>query len=149
MTRSGAARNIAAFAIVVVACPASLFVTVALGCAALGYTGRCAMDSAFLSPIILMAAGFVAGILTRGWMGFAIVVVGVVLGMFALLFVSDALGHPVPIDPISAVIATIWFMTPTLFSYGIGRAAMLFVGWAMKPEDAPAVEPQPTEASPG
>jgi hypothetical protein len=138
-------RNVAAFILVVVACPASLFVTVALGCAALGYTGRCAMDSALLSPIILMAAGFVAAILTRGWMGVAIVVTGVVIGMLALLFVSEALGHTVPIDPISATIASIWFLTPTLFAYGVGRAVMIIVAWALKPEDAKAVEPQPAD----
>ena len=149
MTRSGAARAIAALVIVGVACPASLCVTVELGCAALGYTGRCAVDSALLSPIVLLAAGLVAGILTRGWMGLAAVVAGVVLGMFALLFVAEALDHPVPIDPISATIATIWFMTPTLFSYGIGRAVMLLIAWATKPDDAAAAEPQSTEARSG
>jgi hypothetical protein len=140
------ARNLIAFILVIVACPASLYVTVGLGCAALGYTGKCAMDSAVLSPIILMAAGFIAGILSRGWTGILIVVFGVVIGMFTLLFVADALGNPVPIDPISGAIAGVWFMTPTLFSYGVARGVMRIIGWAMKPEDAKAVEQQSTEA---
>jgi len=140
------ARNLVAFILVIVACPASLYVTVGLGCAALGYTGKCAMDSAVLSPFILMAAGFIAGVLSRGWTGILIVVAGVVIGMFLLLYVSEALGHPVPIDPISAVIAAIWFMSPTLFSYGVARGIMLLIGWAMKPEDAMEAEPQPAEA---
>jgi hypothetical protein len=146
MHRSPLARNLVAFILVIVACPASLYVTVALGCAALGYTGQCAMDSALLSPIVLLAAGFTAGLLTRGWTGLAIVVVGVVIGMFLLLFVAVALDHPVPIDPISATIGAIWFLTPTLFSYGVGRAVMLVIGWALKPEDAKAAEKQPVDA---
>ena len=146
MHRVPLVRNIVAFVLVVVACPASLYITVALGCAALGYTGKCAMDSAVLSPIILMTAGFIAGILSRGWTGILIVVAGVIVGMFALLYVSEALGHPVPIDPISGAIAGIWFMSPTLFSYGVGRGVMRIVGWALKPEDAKAPEAQPTEA---
>lgn len=149
MARYALARSIAALVLLIVACPASLFGSVALGCGFVGYTGRCAMDSALLSPVILAAAGLIAGILMRGWTGLAIVLGGVVLGMFALLFVSEAMGHPVPIDPIQATIATIWFITPTALGYGIGRAAMRVVGWATSPEDAPATEPQPSEARSG
>jgi hypothetical protein len=147
--RIALARNVAAFVVIVVACPASLFVTVALGCAALGYTGRCALDSALLSPVVLLAAGFVAGLLTRGWTGLAIVVSGVIAGMFVLLFVAAALGNPVPIDPISATIGAIWFMVPVLFSYGIGRGVMRLIGWALKPADAATADPAPTEVRPG
>ena len=148
MARSAIARNIAAFVLVVVACPASLYLSIALGCGIVGYSGRCAMDSALFSPVILAAAGLGAGILARGWTGIVIVLVGVVVGMFALLFLSEALGRSLPIDPIQATIATIWFLTPTAFGYGIGRAGMRIVGWAMKPEDAPATESAPGEASP-
>lgn len=149
MARYALARGIAALVLLVVACPASLFGSVALGCGVAGYTGRCAMDSALLSPVILVAAGLIAGILMRGWTGLAVVLGGVVIGMFALLYTSEAIGHPVPIDPIQATIATIWFVTPTAFGYGVGRAGMRVVGWAMDREDAPAAEPQPSEARSG
>ena len=146
MHRFPLARNVIAFILVIVACPASLYITVTLGCAALGYTGKCAMDSAVLSPVILMTAGFIAGVLSRGWTGIFIVVAGVIVGMFTLLYVSEALGRPVPIDPISGAIAGVWFMTPTLFAYGVGRGVMLLIGWAMKPEEPKAPESPPVKA---
>lgn len=146
MTRYAPARHIAALVVVTVGCPAALFGSVVLGCGAVGYTGRCAMDSLIMSPIILLVAGIIAAILSRGWAGILAVVGGVILGMLLLFFASDAMGRPLPIDPVQAVIASIWFMVPTLFGYGVGRGVMLTIGWAMKPEAAKAVETQPAEA---
>lgn len=59
-------RDIAALLLVAVACPAALFGGALLGCAAQGLTASCALTGILVSPILLLAAGAVAGILTRG-----------------------------------------------------------------------------------
>ena len=115
------ARDIAAIILVAVACPVALFGGALASCAAQGLTPSCAVNGVLVSPILLLAAGAVAGILTRGWRGLGLVGVGVVLGLIAVPLVAMAAGNPVPIDPVQGVIAMIWFLPPVALGYGIAR----------------------------
>ena len=76
---------------------------------------------AYISPVLLMAAGVIAGISSRGWTGLLITFVGTVIGMSVILVLSFGIGEPVPVDPISGVIATVWFFAPIAIGYGAGR----------------------------
>lgn len=114
-------RDLIAFAIIVVACPVALFGGSMVGCVGQGFSSACALNAVFISPVVLMAAGVAAGIASRGWTGFVLVFIATVVGMAAVLGLSYAGGTPVPLDPISGVIATVWFFAPVALGYGIGR----------------------------
>lgn len=119
--RHGLLRDILATLIIAIACPAAVFGGSMVGCIVDGFSARCAMNAAFISPFLLVAAGALAGTSTRGWTGLLLVYVGGVIGMTSILVLSYAVGRPVLVDPISAIIATIWFMAPVTFGYGVGR----------------------------
>ena len=114
-------RGLAALALVAVACPVALFGGALLGCAAQGLSTSCAINGVLVSPVLLVFAGLVASLLTRGWVGLGFVILGVLAGMVAIPIVASIAGNPVPIDPVQGVIATIWFMPPVLIGYGLGR----------------------------
>ena len=122
------ARDIATVILVAVACPVALFGGALASCAAQGLTPSCAINGVLVSPVLLLAAGALAGILTRGWSGLGLVVVGVVLGLIAVPLVAGAAGNPVPIDPIQGVIAMIWFLPPVALGYGIARGIARLIG---------------------
>jgi hypothetical protein len=122
-TTSRWGRDVVATILLAVACPAALFGGSMLGCIGQGFDASCAMDAIFVSPIILLGSGFIAGLLMRGWSGAVLMFVGVVIGMFLVLLVAFGVGRPVPVDPISGVIATIWFLTPVAVGYFFGRVA--------------------------
>jgi hypothetical protein len=122
------ARDVAAVVVVAVACPAALFGGALASCAAQGLTPSCAINGVLVSPILLVAAGALAGILVRGWRGLALVGGGVVLGLIAIPLVATAAGNPVPIDPVQGVIAMIWFLPPVTLGYGIARGVARLVG---------------------
>jgi hypothetical protein len=116
------ARDIAAIVVLAIACPAALFGGALAGCAAEGFADACAANGVLLSPLLLVGAGLLGGLLTRGWFGYAIVFVGVVAGMFAILILTTIGGSdPVPLDPITAMIATIWFLAPVTVGYAFAR----------------------------
>ena len=120
--RHGVLRDLVAFLVILVACPAAVFGGANLGCVgSASFNGDCALNAVVISPLLLLVAGAVAGIATRGWTGLLVVLVGTVAGMFAILFLSFAAGRPVPVDPISGVIATVWFSGPIVIGYAIGR----------------------------
>jgi hypothetical protein len=114
-------RDIVALVAVAVACPAALYGGSMVGCVGQGFDASCALNAIFISPILLLAAGGIAGVISRGWTGLLIVFVGTVIGMTSILVLSFGLGEPVPLDPISGVLATIWFFAPVSIGYGIGR----------------------------
>jgi hypothetical protein len=130
---AGWGRVAAAVILLALACPAALFGGSMLGCIGQGFNGSCAMDAIFVSPIILLASGFVAGLLMRGFTGAILMVVGVIVGMFLVLFVAFGVGRPVPVDPISGVIATFWFLSPVAVGYFFGRIAWHL--WQRLPSD--------------
>lgn len=125
--RYGILRDLIAFVIVAVACPVALFGGSLLGCVGQGFTAECAAAAIAISPVILLLAGVVAGLVTRGWTGLLVGFLGNIAGMTAILVMSFGLGEPVPIDPISGIIATAWFGFPSLTGYGIGRVIWRFV----------------------
>ncbi len=114
-------RDIVALVAVAVACPAALYGGSMVGCVGQGFDASCALNAIFISPILLLAAGGIAGLISRGWTGLLIAFVGTVIGMTSILVLSFGLGEPVPLDPISGVLATIWFFAPVAIGYGIGR----------------------------
>jgi len=115
-------RDIIAFVIIVLACPFAVFGGSAAGCIGSGgFQADCALNGVFIAPILLVVAGIVAGLVTRGWTGLLIVLVATVVGMFSILLLSFVVGRPVPVDPVSGFIATVWFTAPIVLGYGIGR----------------------------
>lgn len=121
-------RDLIAFLIVAVACPVALFGGSLLGCVGQGFTAACATSAIAISPVILLLAGMVAGSVTRGWTGLLVGFLGNIAGMSAILVMSFGVGEPVPLDPISGIIATAWFGFPSLTGYGIGRLIWRLVG---------------------
>jgi hypothetical protein len=126
--RSTLIRRVAAVLVVVAGCPAALFGGALLGCATQGFSADCALSGIFVSPFILLGAGLVAGLLTRGWIGLALVWAGVLVGMVVLWLIAAALGHVLPLDPVQGVIATTWFWAPTIAGYAIARAGARLLG---------------------
>ena len=119
--RSRLARDVAAIVIAALACPGALLGGAALGCATEGLDVECAAEGILFSPFILAGAGVVTGLLTSGWRGLALVLIGVVIGMFAILVLSAIAGNMVPFDPIEGAIATTWFAAPVAIGYAVGR----------------------------
>ncbi len=114
-------RDLIAMVIVAVACPLAVFGGANLGCVGQGFNGDCAMAAVIISPILLLIGGGAAGLVTRGWTGLLLVLIGVLIGMVAILVLSFGVGRLVPLDPISGIIATIWFGAPVTIGYGMGR----------------------------
>lgn len=114
-----------ALAIVAVACPASLLGGSLLTCTDTGaLTADCAAHAINATPYVMLGAGAISGVITRGWTGLFAIFVGTVLGMTAILLLSFVGDRPVPVDVFSGVIATIWFFGPTLIGYTAARAVM-------------------------
>ena len=116
-------RDLLAVVIAAVACPVAVFGGSMLGCLGNGegFVSSCAMNAAYIAPLLLIAAGLLAGLVTRGWTGLLMVFIGTVIGMLAILVLSFGVDEMVPLDPISGVIATIWFTVPIAIGYGLGR----------------------------
>jgi hypothetical protein len=120
-------RDLAAVAVVVVACPVALFGGSMVGCVGQGFSSACALNAILISPILLLLAGVVAGLLTRGLVGLLLVMGGVILGMTSIPVLTAFVGRPVPVDPISGFIATVWFMFPVLVGYVGARLVIALV----------------------
>lgn len=126
-------RDFLALAIVAVACPLAVFGGSAAGCIGqAGFQAQCALNGVWIAPLMLFVAGVAAGLVTRGWTGLLAVAVGTVIGMASILLISFAVGRPVPVDPVSAFIATVWFMAPIAIGYAGGRIA-----WRLRGRGAP------------
>ena len=69
-------RDLVALVVVAVACPIALFGGSMLGCVGQGFTSACALNAAYISPVLLIASGLVAGLVTLGWTGLFVVLVG-------------------------------------------------------------------------
>lgn len=117
-------RDLIAVVIAAVGCPVAVFGGTNLGCVGQTFGTECAMSAMVISPLVLLATGIATGVATRGWTGLFLVLVGCAIGMTAILVLSFGAGRPVPLDPISGIIATVWFLAPVSIGYGIGRVAM-------------------------
>src|SRR3990170_4064424 len=96
--RSTPLRDLVAVLVVAIACPVALFGGSMAGCVGQGFTSECAMSAIVIAPVLLLAAGAVAGLITRGWTGMLLTYLGVVIGMTAILVLTYAAGRPVPMD---------------------------------------------------
>lgn len=137
-------RDVIAFVIVALACPIAVFGGSAAGCIGQGgFQSDCALNGVWIAPLMLLVAGVVAGLVTRGWTGLLIVFVGTVIGMASILLLSFAVGRPVPVDPISGFIATVWFLGPIVIGYGVGRVAWRLLATRRSRTTAPTQEAGP------
>jgi hypothetical protein len=127
--RMSMVRDAVALVIVAVACPLAVLFQWLVGCSGQGINARCATDAVLISPALLVVAGVLAGIATRGWTGLLVAFVGGAIGMTSILLLAGAFGRSVPLDPISGVIATFWFMTPVTLGYGGCRLAWHVNEW--------------------
>jgi hypothetical protein len=115
-------RDMLALVVVVLACPIAVFGGANLGCVgSASFNGSCAVTVIFVSPLILLAGGAIAGISSRGWTGLLVSLVGMVIGMFLILGLSFVAGKPVPVDIFTGVVATFFFGIPIMIGYAIGR----------------------------
>lgn len=122
--RYGRLRDLAALLIVAIACPVAVFGGSNLGCVgSAGFGGGCALTMIFVSPLILLLGGVLAGLVTRGWTGLMLVLVGTVVGMFAILVLAGLAGKTVPVDLFSGIVASVFFGGPVVIGYAIGRVA--------------------------
>jgi hypothetical protein len=122
-------RMIAAFVVVAVACPVTLFGGAIAGCAGGGFNGGCATSASFLAPLFLMAVGVVSSILVRGWRGYLLTVVAVVVGMIAIFVLSAMEGTVLPFDLITGTLWTLFFLAPVTLGWVFGAVgAWLLLG---------------------
>ncbi len=119
--RSTPLRDLVAVLVVAVACPVALFGGSMAGCVGQGFTSDCALRAIVIAPVLLLGAGVIAGVVTRGWTGMLLTYLGVVIGMTAILVLTYAVGRPVPMDLFAGAIATIWFLAPVWIGYGVAR----------------------------
>ena len=120
--RHGLIRDLIAFVVVIISCPVAVFGGANLGCVgSAAFNGSCAVTVIFVSPLILLVGGSIAGISSRGWTGLLVALIGMVIGMFAILGISFLAGKPVPVDFFSGVFATFFFGIPIVIGYAIGR----------------------------
>ena len=133
-------RDITAFLIVAAACPIALFGGSMLGCIGQGFNAQCATSAIGISPVILMLAGAAAGFISRGWTGLLIGFLGNLAGMVFILVLSFGVDDPVPLDPISGIIAMVWFGFPSLAGYGIGYVIWRLAGLGRRAKPGPPPE---------
>lgn len=119
--RQSVARDWIALLIIFVAVPMSVFGGVNVACVGQGVTQGCAPQVVFLSPMVLLISGVLAGVITRGWTGLFVVGVGQIAGQILIVVLSYVAGRPVPIDLFSGMVATIWFGAPIATGYGVSR----------------------------
>jgi hypothetical protein len=122
--RYGVLRDWIALVIILFAVPLSVFGGTNIACIGQGFSSSCALDAVFISPVLLAGAGVVAGLITSGWTGLFVVGVGQILGQFLILLLSYLAGRGVPVDPFSAILATVWFGAPIAIGYGLARGAV-------------------------
>ncbi len=126
--RQSVIRDWVALAIILVAVPMSVFGGVNVACVGQGVTQSCAPQVVFLSPMVLLISGVLAGVITRGWTGLFAVGVGQIAGQVLIVVLSYVAGRPVPIDLFSGLVATIWFGVPIATGYGASRLVSRIAG---------------------
>ena len=136
--RYGVLRDWIALVIILFAVPLSVFGGTNIACVGQGFSSSCALDAVFISPVLLVGAGVVAGLITSGWTGLFVVGVGQILGQFLILLLSYLAGRGVPVDPFSGILATVWFGAPIAIGYGLARGAVWFASRRKPKGDAGA-----------
>jgi hypothetical protein len=122
--RNTVLRDWIALLLILVVVPLSVFGGTNIGCIGQGLDQVCAPQAVFISPLLLMVAGLIAGLITSGWTGLLVVGAGQIAGQVVIVALSYLAGRPVPIDLFSGAVATIWFGAPIAIGYGIARGIM-------------------------
>jgi hypothetical protein len=125
--RADVLRDLGSIVVAAIACPLALFGGAMLGCATQGFNATCAMSAIFVAPPVLILAGLVTAGLTRGLWGYIWVALGVVIGMFLIFLATLIGGKLLPVDPVTGVIATLWFLAPVTVGYLLGRGGAWFI----------------------
>ncbi len=128
MIRFGTLRDWIAMAIIFIATPLAVFGGTNIACVGQGVSSDCAFTAVWISPLLLVIAGLVAGMITHGWTGLFVVGVGQIAGQVVIVGLAYTAGRPVPIDYFSAIVATIWFGAPIAIGYGTARIASRVAG---------------------
>ncbi|HEX9044652.1 MAG TPA: hypothetical protein VF802_06465 [Candidatus Limnocylindrales bacterium] len=119
------ARHLATVLVIALACPIALLAGVNISCSAGGMTAQCANNGLLLSPLILFIAGAISALLERRAIGFVLGAIGIVLGMTLLwIIVAVVRGIFLPLDPVQALIATVWFGIPPIVGWAVARGAV-------------------------
>ena len=134
-------RDWIALILILVVVPLSVFGGTNIACVGQGLSPACAPQSVIVSPLMLMVAGVVAGLVTSGWTGLLVVGVGQIAGQVVVVAMSYLAGRPVPIDLFSGMVATLWFGVPIAIGYGVARLGSRIVAMARWPRDAPWAAP--------
>jgi hypothetical protein len=137
-------RDWIALALILVVVPLSVFGGTNIGCVGQGVSQSCAPQAVFISPLLLMIAGLIAGLITSGWTGLLVVGFGQIAGQVVILVMAYLAGRGVPIDPFNAIIATLWFGVPIAIGYGLARGSMWVWRSVQKPKSAPEGPESPT-----
>jgi hypothetical protein len=135
-------RMVAAFVIVAVACPVTLFGGAIAGCAGGGFNGDCATSASFLAPVFLMGVGALSAILVRGWRGYVLVVAAVIVGMIAIFVLSAMQGTVLPFDLITGTLWTLFFLAPVTLGWVFGAVGAWLLAGA-RPDAADRAEAGP------
>lgn len=136
MIRFGTLRDWIAMVIIFFAVPLAVFGGTNVACVGQGLTSDCALSAVWISPLMLIVAGVIAGVITHGWTGLFVVGVGQIAGQVAIVALSYQAGRPVPIDYFSGIVATVWFGAPIAIGYAGARLASRFIGPG-KPKGTP------------
>jgi hypothetical protein len=124
----GTRRDWLAMILILFAVPLSVFGGTNIACVGQGLSQDCSYGAVFISPLLLIGAGIVAGLITSGWTGLLVVGFGQIMGQVAIVALSYLAGNAVPIDWFSGIVATVWFGAPIAIGYGLARAAVFLVG---------------------
>jgi hypothetical protein len=139
-------RDWIALVLVLVVVPLSVFGGTNITCVGQGLSQTCVPQTVFISPLLLMIAGVIAGLITSGWTGLLVVGVGQIAGQVVIVALSYLAGRPVPIDLFSGIVATLWFGIPIALGYGLARLGTRIVRVARGPKGAPKDPDRPPEA---
>jgi hypothetical protein len=141
-------RDWIALILILVVVPLSVFGGTNITCIGQGLSQTCAPQAVLISPLLLMVAGVVAGLITSGWTGLLVVGVGQIAGQVVIVALSYLAGRPVPIDLFSGIVATLWFGVPIALGYGLARLGSRIVTVTRGPKDAPKDPPKDTTGTP-
>jgi hypothetical protein len=141
-------RDWIALILILVVVPLSVFGGTNITCIGQGLSQTCAPQAVLISPLLLMVAGVVAGLITSGWTGLLVVGVGQIAGQVVIVALSYVAGRPVPIDLFSGIVATLWFGVPIALGYGLARLGSRIVTVTRGPKDAPKDPPKDTTGTP-
>jgi hypothetical protein len=141
-------RDWIALVLILVVVPLSVFGGTNIGCIGQSVSQACAPQAVFISPLLLMIAGLIAGLITSGWTGLLVVGVGQIAGQVVVLAMSYLGNRPVPIDPFNAIIATLWFGVPIAIGYGLARTVAAILRVTRGPKAPPETPPKDTAGTP-